>query len=156
MSDIDAGEGRMGHFFVESLDEARVADFMHGMIVTCTSSTPLAEVAERMTTMRIHSVVVLQEFGRGPSLELGWGIVSDLDLVAAAAAGQGARTAGEIAASPPVTIDRDEPLARAAQLMAEHNTSHLMVVATGRERPVGVISTLDIARCLALRAGPSP
>jgi hypothetical protein len=27
-----------------------------------------------------------------------------------------------------------------------------MVVAAGQERPVGVVSTLDIASCLALRA----
>jgi len=49
-----------------------------------------------------------------------------------------------------------EPLARAAQLMAEHGSSHLVVVAAGRRRPVGVISTLDVARCLALAAGASP
>lgn len=155
MSGRDAGEGTMGDL-KESLDEARVGDFMHSMIVTSTSSTPLAEVAKRMTELRIHCVVVLQEFGRGPSLEHGWGIVSDLDLAAAAASEQGARTAGEIAASPPVTIDQDEPLSRAAQLMAEHNSSHLIVVAGGHERPVGVVSTLDIARCLAFRGGASP
>jgi CBS domain-containing protein len=155
MTGINAGEDTAGNL-VASFDEARVGDFMHGTIVTCTSSTPLAEVAERMTSQRIHCVVVLQEFGRGPALEHGWGIVSDLDLVATAAAGQSAKTAGEIAATKPVTIDQEEPLARAAQLMAEANSSHLIVVAAGRERPVGVISTLDIARCLALGAQPSP
>jgi CBS domain-containing protein len=152
MSATEAGKGAMGNL-APSLDEARVGDFMNGMIVTCTSSTPLAEVAERMARQRIHCVVVLQVFGRDDGLELGWGIVSDRDLVEAAAAGDGARTAGEIAASPPVTIDRDESLSRAAQLMAEHKSAHLMVVAAGHERPVGVVSTLDIARCLALRAG---
>jgi CBS domain-containing protein len=152
MNHTGAGSGTMGDL-APTLDEARVGDFMHAMIVTCTSSTPLAEVAERMAAQRIHCVVVLQEFGRDEGLELGWGIVSDLDLVAAAAAGELARAAAEIAASPPVTIDRDEPLSRAAQLMAEHNSSHLVVVAAGQERPVGVVSTLDIARCLALRAG---
>jgi CBS domain-containing protein len=152
MSGTEAGKGPMGNL-APSLDEARVVDFMHRMIVTCTSSTPLAEVAERMATQRIHCVVVLQVFGRDDGLELGWGIVSDRDLVKAAAGGDGATTAGEIAASPPVTIDQDESLSRAAQLMAEHNSSHLMVVAAGQERPVGVVSTLDIARCLALRTG---
>jgi CBS domain-containing protein len=152
MSGTEAGEGTTGGL-APSLDEARVGDFMHGMIVTCASSTPLAEVAERMAAQRIHCVVVLQVFGRDEGLERGWGIVSDLALVEAAAAGEGALTAGEIAASPPVTIDRDEPLARAAQLMAERNSSHLVVVAADQERPVGVVSTLDIARCLALGAG---
>jgi CBS domain-containing protein len=123
------------------------------MIVTCTSSMPLAEVAERMATQRIHSVVVLEEYGRGARLEGGWGIVSDLDLVAAVAAGRQGLTAGEVAQSPPATVDQGESLARAAELMSEHGSAHLMVVAAGRERPVGVISTLDIARCLSLRAG---
>jgi CBS domain-containing protein len=152
MNGTDADGGIPGAL-VPSLDQALVGDFMHGMIVTCGSSTPLAEVAERMATHGIHSVVVLQEVGREPRLEAGWGIVSDLDLVAAAAAGQAGRTAGEIAAGPVVTIDRAEPLARAAQLMAEHDCAHLMVVAAGRDRPVGIISTLDVARCLALSAG---
>jgi CBS domain-containing protein len=152
MSGTEMGKGTIGDL-APSLDEARVGEFMHGMIVTCTSSTPLAEVAERMATQRIHCLVVLQEFGREPGLELGWGIVADLDLVAAASRGRNVGTAGEIAASPPVTIDRGETLARAAQLMAEHDSAHLMVVAAGEERPVGIISTLDVARCLALRAG---
>jgi CBS domain-containing protein len=152
MNGTDA-DGTITSAFVPSLEEAVVGDFMHGLIVTCGSSTPLADVAERMATHGIHSVVVLQEVGDDRRLETGWGIVSDLDLVRAAAAGQEAGTAGEIAASPLVTIDRNEPLARAAQLMAEHETAHLMVVAAGRERPVGIISTLDLARCLALRAG---
>jgi CBS domain-containing protein len=152
MSGTEAGKGPMGKL-APSLDQARVGDFMHGMIVTCTSSTPLAQVAGRMATQRIHCVVVLQVFGRDDGLELGWGIVSDLDLVEAALAGDGARTAGEIAASPPITIDQEEPLSRAAQLMAEHNSSHLVVVAADHERPVGIVSTLDIARCLALGAG---
>src|SRR5262245_28595558 len=136
-----------------SLDDALVGDFINGTIVTCASSTPLAEVAERMTTQRIHCVVVLQVFGRDEDLEEGWGVVSDLALVGAAAGGDRGRTAGEIAASPPVTIGRNESLARAAQLMTEHHSSHLVVVAAGRERPVGIVSTLDIARCLALQAG---
>ena len=42
-----------------------------------------------------------------------------------------------------------ETLERAAQLMTEHATSHLVVVDVGLLRPVGVISTLDIAAALA-------
>src|SRR5262245_7892018 len=106
MNATDPGQDATGGL-APPLDDARVGKFMHGTIVTCTSSTPLAEVAERMATQRIHCVVVLQVFGRDEGLEQGWGIVSDLALVGAAAGGDGDKTAGEIAASPPVTIDRD-------------------------------------------------
>ena len=152
MSGTEAERGAIGDL-APSLDEAGVGGFMHPTITTCTSSTPLTEVAELMATQQIHCVVVLEETRRGRDGEPGWGIVSDLDLVAAAAAVEDG-TAGEIAASPLVTVDRDEPLARAAQLMAEHGSAHLMVVAAGEDHPVGIISTLDVARCLALRAAP--
>ncbi len=31
----------------------------------------------------------------------------------------------------------------------EHGTPHLLVSALGRDRPVGIVSTLDVARCLS-------
>jgi CBS domain-containing protein len=40
-----------------------------------------------------------------------------------------------------------EPLVRAAQLMVEHQLTHLIVVSEAR--PVGVVSTLDVAGCMA-------
>ena len=42
----------------------------------------------------------------------------------------------------------DETLERAAQLMTEHSTAHLIVVDPQRQRPIGVLSTLDIAASL--------
>jgi CBS domain-containing protein len=79
-----------------------------------------------------------------------WGVASDLDL----AAGLGEnnvdeRNAGEIAASSVVTVPSDETLDRAAQLMTEHGSAHLVVVEPGTGLPVGVLSTLDLARFAA-------
>lgn len=131
-----------------ALEEGRVFEFMHPAIVTCASSTPLDELAERMAARRIHCVVVLPEFaveGPGPR----WGVATDLDLVRAAARGRPELTAGEIATGPIASVDRDEPMLRAAELMAEHDSAHLMVSARGRDRPVGIVSSLDVARCLA-------
>jgi CBS domain-containing protein len=42
-----------------------------------------------------------------------------------------------------------EPLGRAVQLMTEHGVSHLVVIDRGSSRPLGVLSTLDIARVVA-------
>ena len=79
-----------------------------------------------------------------------WGVVSDLDLVAAASVRDlEAQTAGAAAATPALTIAPDDTLQRATQLMVEHALTHLVVVAG--YRPVGVISTLDVAAALAER-----
>ena len=53
-----------------------------------------------------------------------WGLVTDLDLVAAAWAGvDDERTAGESAVVPLVTVRSDDRLRDAAQLMAENGVS---------------------------------
>jgi CBS domain-containing protein len=46
-------------------------------------------------------------------------------------------------------IPHDESLRRAAQLMHEYSTAHLVVVQRNSINPVGVLSTLDIAAHLA-------
>ena len=98
-----------------------------------------------MATHRVHCIVVSDDPGAADSL---WGIVSDLDLVAAASVRDLAeQTAGATAATVALTIEPRETVQRAAQLMTEHGTTHLVVVDAGR-RPVGIISTLDVAAAL--------
>ena len=46
-------------------------------------------------------------------------------------------------------VDASDDLARGARLMVEHDLSHLIVVEPRSTRPIGVLSTLDIARALA-------
>ena len=46
-------------------------------------------------------------------------------------------------------IGADAPLRRAAQLMREYGIAHLVVVDADARTPLGVISTLDIARVIA-------
>jgi hypothetical protein len=57
-------------------------------------------------------------------------------------------SAGEIASTEYVTVSDDAPLGEAAQLMREHEVSHVVVTGSGN-RPIGVLSTLDIAGTLA-------
>jgi CBS domain-containing protein len=133
-----------------SFEQLHVGDAMHAGVVTCPLETPLREVARMMATYRIHAVVA---FGEGPDEIPGpslWGVVSDLDLVRAANAPDfETRTAAEVAATPLLLIASDEPLARAAQLMSEHELTHLVVSERRSGRPIGVLSTLDVARALA-------
>lgn len=123
-----------------------VGDAMHPGVVTCDRATPLSDVAATMAREHIHCVVVSS--GSGDAGEP-WGIVSDLDLVAAALVRDlREQTAGASAASPVVIVSGTEPLDRAAQLMTEHGTSHLLVAERSTGRPVGVLSTIDIAKAL--------
>lgn len=132
-----------------ALEQACVADEMHAGVLTCPSGTPLRSVARMMDAYRVHCVVVYDERDErsdGPV----YGIVSDLDLVAGLVEGAiDARTAGETAATPVVTISAEEPLLRAAQLLLEHGTAHLVVLDPETRLPVGVLSTLDLAHAVS-------
>ena len=123
-----------------------VADAMHEGVFACEREAPLSEVAATMARELVHCVVVDSGSGEaGPP----WGIVSDLDVVAAALVRDlDDQSAGGSAGAPVVMVPPDETLERAAQLMTEHGTAHLIVVDRDRQRPIGVLSTLDIAASL--------
>jgi CBS domain-containing protein len=129
-----------------TLDDLTVGDVMHAGVFTCAEDAALETAASMMATYSIHCVVVLE----GPDDEKPWGVVSDLDLVSAALDRDACEwKAGQAAASPAVTIGVDEPLRRAAQLMREYGIAHLVVVDADSNTPLGVISTLDLARTIA-------
>jgi len=133
-----------------TLEQLTVGAAMHPGVVTCPLETPLPTVARMMAMYRIHAVIVFSEDSDETTGADLWGVVSDLDLVKAASAGGiEDRTAGGTAVTPVVTIARDDTLARAAQLMSEHEITHLVVVDPELTRPIGVLSTLDVARVLA-------
>lgn len=126
------------------LEHVRVRDAMHTGILTTDKSTPLRVVAGLMADQRVHAVAVSDaENTRRP-----WGIVTALD-VAAAAACNAEETAGEAAATEVLVVSADESLCRAAQLMVEHGLNHLIVVDPASGHPSGIISTLDIAAVYA-------
>jgi CBS domain-containing protein len=136
-----------------------VADAMHPGVLTCRSETPLRDVARMLASYAVHCIVVLgseEEYEDGE--ERSWAVVSDIDLVAAVlAGGVDEHTAGGVAGSPVVLISGRETLERAAHLMSEYQTSHLLVVEPDELRPVGIVSTLDVAAALAelpVRSGP--
>ena len=129
------------------LEETRVRDAMHEGVLSCSADTPLSAVAELMAGRGVHCVVVIEADDLGV-----WGVISDLDLVAAAGVRDlDAQSAGGSAATPALAIRPDDTLRRAAQMMTEHAVAHLLVVDESG-RPVGVLSTLDVARVLAERS----
>jgi CBS domain-containing protein len=140
---------------MNSWDTMQVKDVMHKGVFTCSLYAPLSTVARIMAAHRVHAVVVWNEPARNEAAEL-WGVVSDLDLIKIAATEDTtARTAGGSAATPALMISPDETLTRAAQLMTEHEVTHLVVVDPRTTKPVGVLSTLDLADALAGLAEPA-
>ena len=131
----------------ERLSRIPVRAAMQLGLFTCSPDDPVGCVAETMAEQSIHCVVVAGIARRDHAGEhLSWGIVSDLDLMAALHSGSATATAGEVAGSETVTISPRESLALAAGLMVEHATAHLVVVSPDTGRPVGMLSTLDVAR----------
>jgi len=134
-------------------DSAHVADAMSPGVISCPPETPLRIVARMMATFSVHSVFVFEHRDEDDEDIQLWGVVSDLDLVAAGRLNVDERTAGSSAVTPLVTVSTTAPLAEAAELMAEQGISHLAVIDPTSKRPVGVISTLDIARSIAASTG---
>lgn len=152
-TDPHAVQPYQGSYLTPSFEHATVADAMHPGILACAPDASLTEVARIMATHHVHCVAVLG-IRPGDSEQLVWGVVSDLDLIQAADADATEEpVAGEIAATAPVTVGLDEPLAVAAQLLREHDVHHLVVVSGRDPHPVGVLSCLDIAGVLAWGRG---
>ena len=130
------------------LDTISVREAMHEGVLSCPTDAPLSTVAELMADRGIHCIVVTD--GDHTSV---WGVISDLDLVAAAGVRSlDAQSAGGSAATPALAISPDNTLQRAAQMMTEHAAAHLLVVDENSGLPVGVLSTLDVVRSLTERS----
>ena len=129
------------------LGRTRVRDAMQLGLFHCEPDDDVTAVARTMAEQSIHSVVVAGIVRRDHAGDrLAWGIVSDLDMVRAMRPDAEEATAAEVAGTEIVTVSPLESLAQAVQLMDEHETAHLVVVSPDTGRPVGMLSTLDIAR----------
>jgi CBS domain-containing protein len=125
-----------------------VSTAMHAGVITCHSGATLRDVARTMANVGIHAIVVWGD--EEHDSEGLWGIVSDLDLVSAAARGDAlAGSAVGAARTEVVTVSEHDTLLHAAHLMEQHRVTHLIVVAGDAGRPSGVLSTLDVAQALA-------
>jgi CBS domain-containing protein len=131
------------NFAAPPFEKATVLDSMRMGVVSCPPDTPLRDVARVMATYRIHCVVVA-EVAEGAPL----GVIADID-VAAAAAGSRDAPAGTLARTEAITVHPDDSLQHAAQLMSDHEVTHLVVVQPHSHHPVGVLSALDVAGALA-------
>lgn len=136
-----------------SLSNVTVADAMHPGIVYCEPDASLRDVASTMSADRVHCVAVhASSFGESAGDRV-WGIVSDLDLVRAGIQTDSSRPASTIAHTPVISVRPSMVLRDAAAAMAKHGVSHVVVIDPDSKRPVGILSTLDLAGAIARDEG---
>jgi len=143
-----------GSYLTPSFEHARVADAMRSRVLTCDPQTTMVTVAQRMASEHVHAIVLLREtvdaegaVGRRP-----WGILTDRDVLRCAAVIDD-RTAEDIASAGVLLVHPDDRLDDVAERMLDQRTSHAVVVEPRTDRPVGVLSTLDIAGILGWGRG---
>lgn len=128
---------------IADLAHLHVGDCMRVGVFTCSPDATLTQVAAAMADRRVHAIAVKDPADPGKLR-----IVSDDDVVAAMADGRIPR-AIDVASATPLTVPADASVARAAQLMVQQNSRHLLVLDPANGHPVGVVSTLDLAAIYA-------
>lgn len=102
-----------------------------------------------MASYRVHCIVVTEAAPEADADERPWRVLSDLDLVRAAERDIDERTAGSFASEAALAVAAEDELNQVVRLMSDQGASHVVVTDRARERPVGVISTLDVIEALA-------
>jgi CBS domain-containing protein len=125
-----------------------VGEAMHAGVITCPPGATLRSVAGILAEHRIHAVVVAREEDGAPLA-----VVTDRDVVFGHSRGElDLVTAGTAANAPTVTVRSGADLREAADVMAHYGTSHVIVTENGG-RPIGVLSSLDVAAAVARGPG---
>lgn len=124
-----------------------VGSVMHAGVITCRPEASLRTVARLLAEHRIHAVVVTGPDETAPSA-----VVTDRDVVFAHSRGQLDRLRARDAASEPtITVRPDHDLRDASETMARHGVTHIVVTARGDATPIGILSSLDIAKAAGAR-----
>jgi CBS domain-containing protein len=143
-----------GSYLTPNFEHARVSDAMRPRVLTCDPQTDMVTIAQGMASEHVHAIVVLRETidAAGAIGHRPWGIVTDRDVLRCAAE-IADRTAEDIALGGVLTVHPDDRLQDVAERMLDQHTSHAVVVEPRTDRPVGVLSTLDIAGILGWGRG---
>jgi CBS domain-containing protein len=123
-----------------------VEQVMRRHLLTCHADATMRELALTMVTHSVHAVVVVDDDDRAgkPTVT---GIVTALELALAAVEGA-EPTAGELANPHAPTVTVGSTLEQAAREILRTGGTHVIVV-DGRGTPLGMLSTLDLARVTA-------
>jgi CBS domain-containing protein len=138
-----------GSYLLPQFEHATVADAMHPGILSCDTEATLTEVARMMSTHHVHCIVVTGTGeGDGDGSEV-WGVISDFDLLSAGMRPDVPDIASAIAQQSVIRVITTAALRDVAELMLAEGSGHVVAVDPQTRRPVGILSTLDIAGVLA-------
>ena len=140
-------QGIHGSYLMPHFDHATVADAMHPGILSCEPDATLTELARMMSAHHVHCIMIRAATDSPTDEPSLWGIVSDFDLLRAGMRPDGPDTAADLG-QPVIRVETTSPLRDAAKLMLAEGASHVVAVNPKTERPVGILSTLDIAGVL--------
>jgi CBS domain-containing protein len=130
-----------GSALAPTFEHAFVADVMRHGVISCEPEASLRDVARIMASYHIHAVVVALR-------ENVWGVISAGDVLKTAGTERERWNAGEVAATEFVSAGPEATLEEAAQLMREHEVEHVVVIEQSG-KPIGMLSSLDVAGALA-------
>ncbi len=134
-----------GSYLTPRLAHALVADAMRHGIFSCPAYASLRDAARTMASHHVHTIVVTNPTDCSPL-----GILTDGALLEALLdKGAEDRLLEDVADQSLDTISSEEPLLLAAELMRDRRTSHLVVRDAHNGKPIGMLSTLDVAGILA-------
>ena len=130
------------------LHHVSAGEAMHRGVLSVPLETPLTKVAQMIARYGVHCVVALDE--RGEHQTRVWGLIPAAELVRIAATDDlENRTAGATATTGVITVEPADSVYEAARLMSDLEVDHVIVVDPVSNRPVGMLSTLDVTRVLA-------
>jgi CBS domain-containing protein len=122
-----------------------IAEIMSKKIETIEEFASVQEVATKMKDKNISSLIVVDSFGKPK------GVVTERDLVRKICV-KDVYTSKvgikEIMSLPLVTINPNESLSTAIDMMLQHNIRHLLVVDNKTEinKPIGLVTPRDLSR----------
>lgn len=142
-----------GSFVMPTLEHSTVSDAMHPGVLSCDPDATTTELARVMAAQHVHCIVVMGIAHDDGGESLAWGTITDLDLLRAGLAGGAEQAAHSIVRHETLTVEPTMPLRDAARLMLDRGVSHVLVVDPRGQRPVGVLSSLDVAGVMAWGEG---
>jgi len=116
-----------------------VKDVLTRKVITATLDTPVREIAEVMKTKKIGSLFITDASAKMV------GIVTESDIVRKVVGGDRipyVTKAGEVMSAPLITIDIEESVYRAQELMDQKKILHLAVME--KDEIVGMVSIRDL------------
>ena len=116
---------------------------MHKGVIACKPDTPMQEVIRIVADTDVHAIVVM---GSNETVQ---GIISHIDIIRLYGQNLMEHTASEVMTPDVIFVTPSTAVAESARLMLEKDVHRLLVIevlADGKHKPVGIISTTDIVK----------